>query len=66
MLTLVWSALLLGETVSPAMIVTALAVVGSVAIIQRTRVSLAAAPATSRRGREIVAAHDAEVSRGGS
>ncbi|MDP9416880.1 MAG: DMT family transporter, partial [Actinomycetota bacterium] len=37
-LTLVWSALLLGETISPTMIIAALAVLASVAIIQRTRV----------------------------
>ncbi len=47
-LTLVWSAALLGEEVGPATVVAALAVLVSVALIQRTRVSAAAAAPAAR------------------
>lgn len=44
-LTMAWSALLLGETVTPASIAAALAVLACVVLIQRTRASAAAPPA---------------------
>ncbi len=44
LLTLLWSALLLGEVVTPGTVLTALVVVGCVAWAQRSRSALVVAP----------------------
>jgi drug/metabolite transporter (DMT)-like permease len=46
-LTLVWAALLLGEEVTPATVLAALAVLACVGATQRTRVSPARTPAAA-------------------
>ncbi|SBT41679.1 DMT family transporter [Micromonospora auratinigra] len=53
-LTLLWSALLLGETVGPASIGVALVVLGCVGLTQRARAGRAARPVTAQRPPAVV------------